>query len=119
MGGGKVNRSSHLPSKTLKVFIEALMGPSDIFNLSGLYRILLSQGYIFEMAQTVGTVGGTHIPGTGEGLRSLSSCLGPACKSTGNNPVLWMTSSDRRGSGAEALLVQRPMWGSIPQTMSS
>ena len=52
LGGCKASRSLHLPTRILKVFIEALMGFSLIYCSVGLNNTLLSQGCILEMDPT-------------------------------------------------------------------
>jgi len=80
LGGRKMSRSLHLPTRILRVYIEALMGFSHIQSPDGLNNTFLSQGYILEMAPTMGRVSRTYIPRRGERLRSLQfpNCLSPA-----------------------------------------
>ena len=59
------------PHQDLKVSIEALTEFSHMYCPDGLINTLLSQGCVFEMAPTVGRVGGIYIPRTGEQVRSL------------------------------------------------
>lgn len=96
LGGCKMSRSLHLPTRVLRVYIEALMGFSHIQSPDGLNNILFSQGYILEMAPTMGTVSRTYIPRRGERLRSLQfpNCLSPAWGSTRGH-VIKMTSSNK------------------------
>ena len=54
-------------AEILKAYTEALTGFSHIFSPDGLNNFTLSQGYIFGKAPTVGMVGRTYIPRTGEG----------------------------------------------------
>lgn len=67
---GNLHTRLVLGIRILKVYIEALTGFSHIFSPNGL-NTLLSQDYILELVAGMGTVGGTHIPRTGEGIRSL------------------------------------------------
>ena len=53
------------PFQNLKSYIEALTGSSHVFSPDGL-NILLSQVYVLEIVPSVGKVGVTHIPKTGE-----------------------------------------------------
>lgn len=57
------------------------MGFSDVDHLGGLDDTLLSQGCAHEVAPTVGTVGGTYNPRTGE-RRGATNFLGAAQGST-------------------------------------
>ena len=71
LGGPKTSRYLQLPTRILKVYIEALTGFSRVCCPDGLSNILLSQGCVLEMTPSVGTVGRTHIPRAEEGVRSL------------------------------------------------
>ena len=63
LGGCKLSKSLHPPTRILKVYIEALTGFSHIFSPGGLNNsAFLSQGYILEMAPSVGMVGRIRIP---------------------------------------------------------
>ena len=66
LGGCKMSRSLPLPPRILS-FIEALTGFSHVFSPDGPNNILLSQGYVLETAPSVGMVGHTYNPRTGEG----------------------------------------------------
>ena len=46
LGGCKASRSLHLPTRILKVFIEALMGFSHVLHPDGLNNTLLFQGCV-------------------------------------------------------------------------
>lgn len=48
LGSCKINSSLHLPSRILKVFIEALNGLSHIYYPDALNNTLLSQGSVLE-----------------------------------------------------------------------
>lgn len=91
-----MSRSLCLPTRVLGLYIEALMGSRHIECPDGLNNTLLSQGYVLEMAPTVGTVGKTYIPRTGERLRSLRfpDCLSPAWGSIRGH-VIKMASSNK------------------------
>ena len=71
LSGCKTRRSLHLPATIIKVYIEALMEFNNIFSPDSLNITSLSQGYILEMTASVGIVGRTYIPRTGDGVRSL------------------------------------------------
>ena len=73
----KTNRSPHLPTRILRVYIEALTGFSHIFSPDDL-NIFLSQGCILETAPNVEMVGEMYIPRIEEGVRSLQQ---PGCSS--------------------------------------
>lgn len=64
-----MSRSLHPPTGILKFYIEALAGFSHVFSPDGFNNILLSQGYVPEMAPAVGTLGRVYIPKTGKGCR--------------------------------------------------
>lgn len=70
LNGCKTSRSLHMPVRILKVYIKAFIGFSHVFSPDSL-NILLSQGYVLETAPSVGMVGGTYIPRTEEGVKSL------------------------------------------------
>lgn len=57
--------------RILKVYTEALTSFSHIYNPDGLKNTLFSQDYILGTAHSVGMASGTHIPRTGEDMRSL------------------------------------------------
>lgn len=61
LGGCKMSRSPHFPTKILKVSIEALTGFGHVFSPDGL-NTLLSQGCILGTAPTLGTVRGRSMP---------------------------------------------------------
>lgn len=61
----------NLPTKILKAYIGNLMGFRHVYNPNVLNKILLSQGFIFEMALSVRTVGGTCIPNDRDEVRKL------------------------------------------------
>ena len=48
LGGCKMNRSLHPPARTLKVYIEAVMGFTYDYHPDGLNNTLLSQRHVFE-----------------------------------------------------------------------
>lgn len=73
----QMSRSPHLPTRTPVVYTKALTDFCHLFSLYDLINTLLSQGSIFETASSV-QMGKTYIPRTGEGMRGLSNCLGPA-----------------------------------------
>lgn len=77
------------PTRILEVFREVLTGFSHIYCPDGLNNALLSQGCDLERAPAVGRVGGTYIPRTEEGMRSL-----PLPRSHSQINVLSMTSSN-------------------------
>lgn len=53
----KMSRSPHLPTRILKIDIQASIGFSHAFNPNGLSNTLLSQGYVLETAGSMGMVG--------------------------------------------------------------
>lgn len=67
----KISRSLYLPARNLNIYTDALTGLSHIIQPDSLNNTLLSQGFTLEMSPSVGIMGKTHIPRTGEGLRSL------------------------------------------------
>ena len=64
-GDSKTSRS--LPGQILKSLYRVLKGFSNIYDPDGLNNTLLSQGYIPEVAPSVGRVSGTYIPRMGRG----------------------------------------------------
>lgn len=80
-GGHKTSRSPHLPTRILKVYIEALPGFSHIYCPEGLNNILFSSSCSFEMDPAMEMVDRTHNPRTEEGSR-VSNFPGPSCRST-------------------------------------
>lgn len=83
--GLKTGRSPCLPTWILKVYIETLTGFSHVYHSAGLNNTLLSQVCVFEMAASMGIVGGCTFQGwgLGKGIRLPATC----------NPVLLMASS--------------------------
>ena len=73
-----MSKSLHLPTRILKVYIEALTGFSHLFSPDGLINTSLSQGCITETDPKVEMVSKTYIPRTGKWVRGHSNCLGPA-----------------------------------------
>ena len=71
LGGYKMCRSQHLPSKILKVYIEALTSFSHIYTRQIVPIPKLSQGSVLEMAPVTGTMGGVYVPRTEKVVRSL------------------------------------------------
>lgn len=67
----KISRSLHLPTRILKVYIEALSGFSYIFSPNDFKNPLLPPGSVLETTPSRGMSGRKYIPGTGEGVRSL------------------------------------------------
>lgn len=65
-----MNKSLYLSARILKVYIEALVGFSQVFSPGGL-NTLPSQSCIPETVSTVGMMGRRYIPRSGEGVRSL------------------------------------------------
>ena len=65
-----MSRSLHLPTRILKVYIDVLIGFSDIFSPDHL-NTLLSQDCVLEEAPPVGTVGKLYIPRTREKVSNL------------------------------------------------
>lgn len=90
----RLSRSPHQSTRTLKVYIEALIGFGHIYHPDDLNTTLLSQGYILETAPSVGMMGRTYIPRTEEvwGWGTFD-CLGPALRSTCSH-ILSTTSSN-------------------------
>lgn len=88
---GPWSRCLHLPTRILKMYIEALTGFSYLHHLDGLNNTSLSQGYIFGMAPHLGMVSRVYIPRTGVVVRSLQ-LLGPACGSTRSHIPLVISS---------------------------
>ena len=66
-----MNISLHSSNRVLKGYIETLTVFSHLLSPDSLNDALLSQGYIFGTAPTVGTVGRVYIPRTEEEVRSL------------------------------------------------
>ena len=79
LGGGWFNkqrnlhrsRSLHLPSRTFKVYIEALTGFHHTRYSDNLNNALFFQGYVLGTAPSVGKMGRTCIPRMREAMRSL------------------------------------------------
>ena len=69
--GCSISRSPNLPQKILKAYIGNLMGFRHVYNPDVLNKILLSQSFIFEMALSVRTVGGTCILNDRDEVRKL------------------------------------------------
>ena len=69
--GCKISRSSNLPTKILKVYIGNLMEFRHVYNPDVLHKILLPQGFIFEMTLSVRTVGAACIPNDRDEVRKL------------------------------------------------
>ena len=49
-----MGRSLHQATRSLEVYIEVLTGFSHVFSPHSLNNTILSQGYVLEMAPTVG-----------------------------------------------------------------
>lgn len=69
--GPKLSRSLYLPTRILKVYVDALTGFSRIFSPDSLTNLLLSQVCILEMTVSTGIVDGICISRRREGVRSL------------------------------------------------
>lgn len=64
--GSKTSRSLHLPTRILKVSIEALTGLSHVYCTDGLNNTLLSQSYVLEHGSRRENCENIH-PRTGKG----------------------------------------------------
>lgn len=71
LGNHQMSRSRHLPTRILRVPLEALTGLSRVHLPESLNTTLLSQGCILETVQAMGTVGGMYISRTGKGIKTL------------------------------------------------
>lgn len=80
------------PIRILKVYKQALMGFCHIPSPEGLNGTLPSQGCILETSPSVGMVGGTYVPRTGEGVRNL--WLPVSSSRVNQQHILSMTSSN-------------------------
>lgn len=69
----RLSRSPHQSTRTLKVYIEALIGFGHIYHPDDLNNTLLFQGYFLETTATMGIIGRTYISKDTGGLRSLQS----------------------------------------------
>ena len=67
LGGHRTSSSPLLCATILKVSTAALTGFSHMYYAESLNMLLL-QGYVLDMALAMGTVGGAHIPRSGEGM---------------------------------------------------
>lgn len=65
LDGCKMSRCLQPPVRILRVYIEDLLWFSDVFRSDDLNSTFLFQGYVFETADNMETVGGMYIPRTG------------------------------------------------------
>lgn len=70
LGGHKMNWSSHLQTRILNVFVEALSGFNQYIVQMGLNHTLPSQGCYLEKALAMGTMGEMYNLMTEEGVRT-------------------------------------------------
>lgn len=92
LGGHKTGTSPRLPARILKVYTESFIASNHVYHPDGLHNTLPLQTVSLETAPTVGMVGWTYIPSTGDGGRH-PHCPSPACRATGDY-VLWVTSTN-------------------------
>lgn len=76
-GGWGIDRSFS-PTRLLKVYIEGLTGFNHVYYPDGLNNILLSQGHVFEAVPVHLWKWWAERTFKGQGLVSISDCLGPA-----------------------------------------
>ena len=90
----KMSRSSHLHTRILKFYV-AILTRFIMYTVQMVSAKLSSLKAESLKLLAVKTVGRTHIPRMGDGVRSLrlSDCFPPACRSTGSD-VFSMTSSN-------------------------
>lgn len=79
-------------ARILKVYIAASVGFNGIFSPDVLNNTKPPQGCIFEVAPSMGTIGGIHSKDRGEA--KWPDCPGPACRSVGGH-IPSMTFSKR------------------------
>lgn len=91
LGSHKMSRSSHLPTRILKVYAEALTGFSRIFSPDGLNTTLFSQGGILENGSSCGNTWQNLYSKAGEEWGAFDY-LGSALRSCGDH-ILLMTST--------------------------
>lgn len=66
LGGCETNRLLNLPTRILKVYLEAFTGFSHMYFPDGLHHTLLSQGCVLENSSSCGK-GGQKVHGKGRG----------------------------------------------------
>lgn len=91
LGDHKTNRSSHLPAKILKVYIEVLMGFSHIFRPDGLNNTLLSMLHFIKQLPVWQQW--TECIFQGQRREGMSECPGPAPVLTSYHVLSIMPSS--------------------------
>lgn len=82
----RMNRSAHPPARILRVYIEDLVGFSDVFSLDDLSSTLFSQSYVCKTAVNMEIVGRLYIPKIDS--RGVFDCPGLALRSTGDHVLL-------------------------------
>ena len=94
LGGFKVSRSPHLPTRILKAYREALTASGHVFSPDGLSTTLLSQGCVLKKSCHGGNGGwNVHIHCKDRAGSEEPPIAQSTCRSASNH-VLWMNSSN-------------------------